>query len=149
VPVHATVRNFDWFAQRLAFVLLPIAIGFFVWLVFAGAKTDTTTPFPTRPAPAQVTPRERPPTPAVAKAKPVSLLLHDVRTDSWVQVRVGSATGALVYDGVLHNGDRVQLHGARLWARFGGASDLEITVDGRRVPLQGTVETVFTGGGSR
>jgi hypothetical protein len=149
VPVLAD-RNFDWFAQRLAFVLLPIAIGFFVWLVFAGAKTDASAPFPTRPAPARPSPRERPPTaaPAVVKPKPVSLVLEDVRTDSWVEVRQGSPTGTLVYSGVLRNGDRVALKGTRLWARFGGAGDLQITANGRVVSLQGTVDTVFTAGGA-
>ncbi len=149
VPVLAE-RSFDWFAQRLAFVLLPIAIGFFVWLVFAGAKTDASSPFPTQPAPARPSPRERPPTaaPAVVKPKPVSLVLEDVRTDSWVEVRQGSPTGALVYSGVLRNGDRVALKGTRLWARFGGAGDLQITANGRVVPLQGTVDTVFTAGGA-
>jgi uncharacterized protein DUF4115 len=151
VPVlTAEARGFDQLAQRLAFLLLPIAIGFFVWLVFAGAKTDTTVPFPARPVPARIAPRERPPTPAMAKAKAkqVSLVLEDVRTDSWVEVRQGSATGALVYSGVLRTGDRVALKGTRLWARFGGAGDLEITANGRVVPLQGTVETVFTAGGA-
>jgi len=35
---------------------LPIAIVFFVWLVFAGAGNETTAPFAGTPAPAQVTP---------------------------------------------------------------------------------------------
>jgi hypothetical protein len=148
-PVGAQAERwaFDRLAQRAALVLLSIAIGFFVWLVFAGAKKDTSAPFPkARSVPARVTPRERRPTPA-ARTKAVSLVLQDVRTDSWVEIRQGSATGSLVYSGVLQNGDRVALHGTRLWARFGGAGDLEITANGRRVPLQGTVDTVFTAGG--
>jgi hypothetical protein len=146
VAVHAELRRFDRFAQRLAFLLLPIAIGFFVWLVVAGAKTDASAPFPVHPVQGRITPRERPPTRAVVTPKPVSLVLEDVRTDSWVEVRQGSATGALVYSGVLRTGDRVALKGTRLWARFGGAGDLQITANGRVVPLQGTIETVFTPG---
>jgi len=152
-PIHvraaAGPTRFERYAQGLALLLLPIAIGFFVWLVFAGAKTDTSAPFP-RPVPAHATPRELAPRPArVQPAKPVDLVLQDVRTDSWVEIRNGSANGSVVYSGVLHNGDRVQLHGARLWASFGGAGDLEITADGTRVPLTGTVQTVFTRGDSR
>jgi hypothetical protein len=147
VPVRIEGGRFDRVAQRFAFLLLPIAVGFFVWLVFAGAKTDTSAPFSTRSAPARITPRERQPTRAVSRPKPVSLVLEDVRTDSWVEVRQGSATGALVYDGVLRTGDRIALKGTRLWARFGGAGDLRITANGRVVPLQGTVDTVFTAGG--
>jgi hypothetical protein len=147
VPVRIEGGRFDRVAQRFAFLLLPIAVGFFVWLVFAGAKTDTSAPFSTRSAPARITPRERQPTRAVSRPKPVSLVLEDVRTDSWVEVRQGSATGALVYDGVLQTGDRIALKGTRLWARFGAAGDLRITANGRLVPLQGTVDTVFTSGG--
>jgi len=146
VRTGAWPRSLEPYAQRLALLLLPIAIGFFVWLVFAGAKADTSAPFP-RSAPAHAAPRERAPRPArVQAATPVDLVLEDVRTDSWVEIRRGSANGPLAYSGVLHNGDRVELRGARLWARFGGAGDLAITADGTRVPLTGTVETVFTGG---
>ena len=37
VRAHSSPRRFDRIAQRTALVLLPIAIGFFIWLVFAGA----------------------------------------------------------------------------------------------------------------
>ena len=37
VRAHSSPRRFDRIAQRAALVLLPIAIGFFIWLVFAGA----------------------------------------------------------------------------------------------------------------
>ena len=58
VRAHSSPRRFDRIAQRTALVLLPIAIGFFIWLVFAGAGKDTSAPFPgTRPTPAHVTPR--------------------------------------------------------------------------------------------
>jgi hypothetical protein len=149
-PVHigASGRPFDRLAQRAALVLLPMAIGLFVWLVFAGAKQDTSAPFPRQPAPAS-SPRETPPTSAAVRPQSVSLVLHDVRNDSWVEVRRGSADGPLAYSGVMRTGDRIELSGRRLWARFGAASDLEITADGRRMPLQGTVETVFTGGDAR
>jgi len=80
------------------------------------------------------------------QARPISLVLEGVQNDSWVEIRRGSANGPLVYSGVLQDGERVESTGMRLWARFGGASNLQVTVDGRRVPLQGTVETVFTGG---
>jgi len=54
----ATPRRFDRIVQRAALALLPIAIGFFVWLVFAGAGNETSAPSSgTRSAPAHVTPR--------------------------------------------------------------------------------------------
>ena len=44
VRAAASPRRFDRIAQRAALVLLPIAIGFFVWLVFAGAGNETSAP---------------------------------------------------------------------------------------------------------
>ena len=81
VPVRTSGgRRLDRSAQRLAFVLLPIAIGFFVYLVFAGAKTDTSAPFPARPAPALITPRERPPTHANGRTGPLEGTVDTVLT---------------------------------------------------------------------
>ncbi len=58
VRATATPRRLDRIGQRAALALLPIAIGFFVWLVFAGAGNETSAPFSgKRPAPAHVTPR--------------------------------------------------------------------------------------------
>ncbi len=58
VRAAASRRRFDRIAQRAALALLPIAIGFFVWLVFAGAGNETSAPSSgTRSAPAHVTPR--------------------------------------------------------------------------------------------
>jgi len=57
VRADPSPRRFDGIAQRGALVLLPIAIVFFVWLVFAGAGNETSAPFSGPPAPAHVTPR--------------------------------------------------------------------------------------------
>ena len=57
VRAHSSPRGFDRLAHRGALVLLPIAIGFFIWLVFAGAGNETSAPFSgTRPAPTHVAP---------------------------------------------------------------------------------------------
>jgi hypothetical protein len=37
----------------------------------------------------------------------------------------------------------VRFKGARLWAQFGAAGNLDIVADGRRVPFNGTIEHTF------
>jgi hypothetical protein len=62
---------------------------------------------------------------------------------SWLEVRRRSAGGQLLYEATLPTGGRLHFRGARLWARFGAAGNLSITVDGRPVALTGTQEKVF------
>ena len=147
VAASETENRLDRLAQRASLVLLPIAIAFFLWLLLAGSSQHASAPVRGTPLRgAQVASvREHPRKPSVvAPQRKVDLALRAVRTDSWVEVRRGSANGAMVYSGLIRLGDEVNLSGARLWARFGGASNLEITANGRPVSLQGTVETVFT-----
>jgi hypothetical protein len=130
-------------------VLLPIAIGFFAWLVLNGSSAETQAPARLTPR-AAVAPEPRPATPAkpsvtpAAPASTVKLGLTAVRSDSWVEVRRGSREGPIVFSGVISQGNEIELSAPRLWVRFGAASHLNITANGRPVSLQGTVETVFT-----
>jgi hypothetical protein len=62
---------------------------------------------------------------------------------SWLEVRRGSATGAVLFTGELAPGRTLHLAGKRLWARFGAAGNLTITANGRPVRLVGTYEHVF------
>ena len=62
---------------------------------------------------------------------------------SWLEVRRSSAHGALLFSGELGVGHRLRLKGARLWARFGAAGNLSISVNGKPLVLQGTYEHVF------
>jgi len=57
------------------------------------------------------------------------------RGDSWFQVRSGSFGGRVLYEGKLMRGETVRLRSRRLWIRFGAASHLDLTIDGRPVQL--------------
>jgi Domain of unknown function (DUF4115) len=57
------------------------------------------------------------------------------RGDSWFQVRAGSFAGRVLYEGKLRLGETVRLHSRRLWIRFGGASDLDLFINGKRARL--------------
>ena len=79
---------------------------------------------------------------------PAKRLLVDLRiaargTGSWLEVRRGSATGAVLYSAILTAGRTLHFRAPRLWTRLGAASNLTITADGRPVELHGTYDKLF------
>ena len=61
--------------------------------------------------------------------------------DSYIAVRVGSASGRLLWEGVLPDGESRQFTKRRLWLRVGAANNLSLELNGEAVaPL-----TVLTG----
>jgi hypothetical protein len=79
---------------------------------------------------------------------PAKRLLVDVRvaahgSGSWVEVRRSSATGPVLYRATLTDGQTLHVRAPKLWARFGAASNLTITSNGRSVHLQGTYDKLF------
>lgn len=96
------------------------------------------------------------PAAAIARAQPratpahavpsrtVDVVVRAVRGNgSWLEARRGSATGRVLFRGVLAPGRTLHLRAATLWARFGAASNLSITQDGRPVTLAGTYDKTF------
>ncbi len=74
-------------------------------------------------------------TPSI-KATPLSTFaLTAAGGDSWLQIRAGSIRGRTLYEGVLPVGETVRLKSKRLWIRFGAASHVELSIDGRRARL--------------
>jgi hypothetical protein len=82
---------------------------------------------------------------------PVRLVLTARRGSSWVEARAGSATGSLLFQGTLADGRRIRLDGQRVWVRFGAASNVALTLNGKPAggDLQGTVEALVTPQGIR
>jgi hypothetical protein len=64
------------------------------------------------------------------------------RGDSWFQARSGSFGGRVLWEGKLLEGETVRLRSRRLWIRFGAASYIDLTIDGRpvRLPAFGTYD---------
>jgi hypothetical protein len=89
------------------------------------------------------------PEPPAAKPKraspPTRLAVAAVRGDSWVEARSGSADGALLYRGNLQHGRSIRVAARRVWLRLGAASNLDLTLNGRRTgtSLFGTVDVTF------
>jgi hypothetical protein len=80
-----------------------------------------------RTAPAVVTVQKRAkPAPSLAR-----LRLLAARGDCWLQVRVGSASGPVLYEGVLAQGHALRYTRPSLWLRIGAPSALEATLNGK------------------
>jgi hypothetical protein len=77
-------------------------------------------------------------------AKPLTNVAVLATKDSWLELRRGTATGPVLYSGVLPAGHDLNVKARRVWARFGAAANLQVTVNGSRVPLQGTLEQTFS-----
>jgi hypothetical protein len=103
-----------------------------------------TAPVVPAPPPARTTPAAKRPARRAAPTPKLRLAIRATSTASWLEVRTKSASGPLVFSGELAAGRTLTLKGNRFWARFGAAGNLAIAVNGRRVPLQGTLEHVFS-----
>jgi hypothetical protein len=79
-----------------------------------------------------------------AQTQPMRLVIANVGNASWLEVRRGSAAGPVLYSGILASGGKIRYAGKTLWVRFAGAANFHVAVNGRAVPLQGTVERVFS-----
>jgi hypothetical protein len=116
-------------------------------LVVVGAAHPGAKQVATPPPPASVP--AAPHRASVARAAPVSgPKLADVRIEaqrngSWLEVRRGSSSGAVLYSSVLLPGTQLHFRAPRLWARMGAAGNLSITANGRPVSLRGTFDKVF------
>ncbi len=89
-------------------------------------------------------------TPPARPHKPrVTLTVEAVRGDSWVELRVGSSSGRILYSGILARGESMSGKGSRLWARFGSVGNLDLRLNGKpvRTAHSGTVNALVTPSG--
>jgi len=110
------------------------------------AAATPTVPSRTTAAPA---PEPKPARPAKPAPQPdVRLRLSATRGDSWLEVRSGSSAGTVLFSGTLVRGTAKTFGASRLWIRFGGASNLDARLNGRKLGLRfGTYDTLVTPGG--
>jgi hypothetical protein len=146
--------------ERAIFVLGLVAIAALAFAVVrlrhhavgpaAGVSTRTvragataTKPFTTVPASTTA--------PAHTTAKTaVDLVLTASGAGSWLEVRAGSATGAVLYAGTLSSGAAEAFRRPTIWVRFGAARNVSARLNGQPVPLPGgTYDAVFNANGFR
>jgi cytoskeleton protein RodZ len=79
------------------------------------------------------------------------LVLTAARGDCWVQVRAGSVSGRLLFEGTLEQGQAKRFTRKRLWLEVGAPSNLNVRLNGRRVQSfpQGPAIVLVTAKGVR
>jgi cytoskeleton protein RodZ len=138
-------------ASGVVFVAALIGIG--VWgLGGSGGKgTVAHTNPPTTTAPAQVSTQQRSTGAPTPKPAARLLVLTAARGGCWLLVRLGSATGPVVYEQTLQRGHTLRFGLRRpLWIRVGAPWNLAATVGRRSVALPAHIGNVLaTAGGLR
>jgi len=124
---------------------LALAIGLAAWKL-TGRGTHpaaaTTPPATTTTAPPAKPKPKRAAAPAIAE-KPSALVVTAARGDSWVMVRLGSASGPVLWEKMLHRGSTLRFGLRRpLWMRVGAGLNLDAHVGARPVALPHVVGNV-------
>jgi hypothetical protein len=104
----------------------------------SGRQTQAPTPAlaASMPAPRDRNDRGRPSATERREPQRTVATLRATRGDSWLSVRVGSAAGRRVFEGVLTRGELVRLQGKVFWLRVGAAANLDAVIgSGRRRSL--------------
>jgi hypothetical protein len=156
VARRRVLRVLAWGALLAALALIGLGIA-----LRAGAFDDdpvtsraASLPPPTTASSPTTTTTAAAPTTAVAApppASPVTFVVRATRGDSWMEVRVGTSTGRVLYSGILHSGTSDRETGRTLWVRFGSVGNVDLTLNGKPVQTasSGTVETLVTPDGLR
>jgi cytoskeletal protein RodZ len=136
----------------LVFAMLALLAGLLAWHPGAPNKREPRLERAPR-APSTKVVRARPAPPSHEREPPVvpRLTLAAARGDCWLSVRVGSREGAVLFEGLARQGQRLRFARSRLWIRIGAPWTLDVRLDGalvRRLP-QNTGNVLVTQHGLR
>jgi hypothetical protein len=108
------------------------------WRVGTGDETSPTSLIGTQPI-GEASPTTTETTPPAATPPPAAprlakLTISATRGDCWVRVRAGSATGRLLYEGTVQQGQTQRfVKWKRLWVEVGAPTNLDVRLNGRAV----------------
>lgn len=96
-------------------------------------------PTKVRPRPARRAPvraAKTPPAQPVAQTTVPRVSIYASRGDCWVAAHKGSASGPVLIERVLSEGETITLRGRQIWLQLGAAGNVDVTVDGknRQIP---------------
>jgi cytoskeletal protein RodZ len=72
---------------------------------------------------------------AAAAQTQIARLTLSANTDTWVEIRSGSATGDVLYSGILPQGKAKRFRNTHLWLSFGAAANLTARLNGKPLHL--------------
>ena len=64
---------------------------------------------------------------------PAALVIRAVRGDCWLLARRGGATGPVLYEATLQQGQVIRLTAPRIWVRFGAPWNVDVSRAGRAI----------------
>jgi cytoskeleton protein RodZ len=122
------------------FVVVPVALilALIGWQATRSSPHHAATPPPTTTTQIVKQLKVAPP----AKPKVARLMLVASRGRCWVEVRRGSANGAIIFLRTLEQGDSASVRGVRLWVRFGAPWNVDATVNGKTAQLPSALGNV-------
>lgn len=141
-------------------VVANMAFALYVGLLWTGhfgddavSQASASPPAPMVVAPPPLTPEPPPAPPPVVRsapsravaAKPALLVtIKASRGSCWFSAHRRSATGSVLAERTLAEGETASLRGRRIWLELGAAGNVDITVNGRPRPVaSGTTELVL------
>ena len=116
-----------------AVVAVVAVVAFVAW---SGMTTNKpSSPLPSL-SPSRATAPAHPPD-AVARlsrsSAPAALVIRAVRGDCWLLARRGGATGPVLYEATLQQGQVIRFKASRVWVRFGAPWNVDASRAGRAV----------------
>jgi cytoskeleton protein RodZ len=146
-PRRSSVRpSFPARIDTRAVLLALLAIGIVFALVIAAWKyggqknpkyQGVNAPSPQAPTPKKPV-RKQPTRPARPRPVLARVLLTAAHGPCWLQARVGSASGPMLYEGTLETGQKLPLAKNRIWFLAGAPGNLSATVNGHPVTIPGS-----------
>jgi hypothetical protein len=131
--------TFEWGAVLTGSAVVATLVVFYAVDWDGDSATSTAEPVRTEVKAERIAGAQPKPAPvAAAKPKPArhsTFAFTASRGDAWLHVRTASFDGSVLYEGKLMQGESIRLRARRLWIRFGAASHLDLSIDGKRVPL--------------
>ena len=111
-----------------------------------GSASEPRVAATTEPEPAATATRtETEPEASPAPTSPPVVLVRAVRGDCWLEAREGSATGRVLFAGLLARGTAKRIPVHRAWLRLGAGQNVVVTAGGRRAPVPpGTSDVVVS-----
>jgi len=143
--------------SKTAAVVLACAglLGLLAWRLDNGSG-GSASPLPPLAQPHRLAARETPPSPHRFRARhqvpTVShLTLVATRGDCWLSVRAGDRAGAVLWEGMLYQGQSRRFSQRSVWVRIGAPWNLDVTLNGKPVRTLPTVTAnlLVTGAGAK
>ena len=127
----------------LALVLLLVSAAVFLTRG-GGGSSPAAQPPPTSHAPSNAPTNPPPSTTTPPPAAPVvSHLTVTAATGAcWIEARRGSATGPLLAERTLAQGEAIRLQGQHIWLRLGDPTNVQLRLNGRPLALAASVDPI-------